>query len=237
MPKAVFFDAADTLFRARQPVARSYARLAREYGNDASEEGIAAGFSRAFRSGPGLAFGPGRAPAELLELERRWWRRVVAETFRDLGAFNDFDAYFKALFAFFADPASWQPMPEAIPTLQRLKKQGFIVGVISNFDTRLYPILDGLGLRPLLDSITISSEAGFAKPSPEIFRIALAKHEMSAEAAVHVGDSLTLDISGASSAGLKAVLFDPDCRIPPLPQGVNRVASLTLLETLAQGFS
>ena len=73
--------------------------------------------------------------------------------------------------------------------------------MISNFDHRLYRILEGLGLSDQFQSITISSEAGYAKPSPEIFRIAVAKHAITADEAMHVGDSDHLDLAGAVSAG------------------------------------
>jgi len=207
--KAVFFDAAGTIFDARQPVGRSYARLAREFGVDADEETVNAAFRRVFHAAPPLAFGPGHPSAELRRLERDWWRARVAETFAGLGEFTDFDAYFDALFAFFADPAHWRADDEAPALLARLKQSGFALGVISNFDARVYRILDGLGLARFFDSITISSEAGFAKPSPRLFEAALSKHSLAPDQALHVGDSVALDIRGAAAARIPAVLIDP----------------------------
>ena len=172
---AVFFDAAGTLFEAREPVGRTYARLARKFGLDASEDSIAASFRRAFGAAPGLAFGPGHGHDELRRLEREWWRRRVGETFAPMGTFSDFDAYFDALFAHFADPDSWIADLEAAPMLQRLKDDGLKLGVISNFDYRLYRILDGLDLTRYFDSITISSEAGYAKPRREVYEAALSR--------------------------------------------------------------
>jgi hypothetical protein len=58
---------------------------------------------------------------ELRRLERQWWRKIVADTFAGLGEFADFDAFFDALFAFFANPANWKPVPEAAAALSRLK--------------------------------------------------------------------------------------------------------------------
>ena len=84
--------------------------------------------------------------------------------------------------------------------------------MISNFDYRLYGILDGIGLKAAFDSITISSEAGFAKPSPEVFYAALRKHSAQSAEAMHVGDSEPLDIGGAAAAGIAAVLLDRDYR-------------------------
>ncbi|HEY6421553.1 MAG TPA: HAD-IA family hydrolase [Candidatus Binataceae bacterium] len=208
MLKAVFFDAAGTLFDAREPVGHTYARLARRYGVDASDAAVSASFRRAFGRAPGLAFGPGHRPAELRRLEREWWRKRVADTFEPLGTLPDFDAYFEALFSYFADPAHWQADDEATAVLQRLKDRGLKLGVISNFDYRLYHILDGLGLTPYFDSITISSEAGYAKPSAKVFEVALQTAGVAPDEAMHVGDSEHLDLAAAEAAGLLAVLVD-----------------------------
>src|SRR5437870_605526 len=164
MLKVIFFDAAGTLFEPRDPIGATYAQVARNYGIETKAETIDAAFRRAFRRSPGLAFGPGHGADELRDLERRWWREVVAASFEGLGEFSDFDAYFEELFALFADPTTWRIDPETVPTLCRLHSQGLSLGMISNFDHRLYRILEGLGLSDQFQSITISSEAGYAKP-------------------------------------------------------------------------
>ncbi|HKV55831.1 MAG TPA: HAD-IA family hydrolase [Candidatus Binataceae bacterium] len=206
--KAVFFDAAGTLFETREPVGYSYARIAREFGVHAEPEQVTVAFRRTSHEAPGLAFGPGRGAEELRRLERRWWYDLVEATFASFEKFNDFEGYFDSLFAFFADPANWLADPEAVPTLEALRRHGLTLGVVSNFDHRLYRILDGLGLRRCFDSVTISSEAGFAKPAPELFEMALKHHGIRADQALHVGDSEHLDVAGATGAGIAAVLID-----------------------------
>ncbi len=212
--KAVFFDAAGTLFHTREAVGETYAREARRYGVITTPEVVDAAFRRAFREAQPLAFGPGRQPDELRRLEREWWRELVAKTFARLGEFSDFASYFNFLFEFFADPAHWVTDPETIATLRSLRKRGLILGVISNFDYRLYRILRGLELSACFDSITISSEAGYAKPSARLFTAALARHRLRAAEAVHVGDSEHLDLAGASAAGMTGVLISRDPETP-----------------------
>ena len=230
MLKVVFFDAAGTLFDAREPVAVSYARLARRYGVAAEVSSVAAGFHRAFSGAPGLAFGPGRQVAELRELERSWWRERVRDTFTGLGTFSDFDAYFTELFAFFADPANWALNPDVPALLAGLRRRGLRLGIISNFDYRIYRVREALGLRSCLDSVTISSEAGYAKPAAEIFQTALARHAVLPAAAMHVGDSGPLDLAGAANAGLAAVLLDPGLGAPMRVSGRTAcVSSLRLV--------
>jgi putative hydrolase of the HAD superfamily len=233
MIAAIFFDAAGTLFEAREPVGRTYARLARQFGLDASEDVVAASFRRAFGAAPGLAFGLGLRHDELRRLEREWWRRRVGETFAPLGEFPDFDAYFDALFSYFANPDHWIADLEAVPLLQRLKGDGFKLGVISNFDYRLYRILDGLDLTRHFDSITISSEAGYAKPRREVYDAALARAGVAADGAMHIGDSEHLDFAPAAAIGMAAVLIDRDNR----QAGVSiegRTARISSLASLPQ---
>ena len=223
--KAVFFDALGTLFDSREPVGRVYAQIASEFGVDATEEQVTRAFRGAFASAGGLAFGPGHAPAELRRLERDWWHRLVERTFDGLGSFRNFDAFFGHLSEYFANPASYRVDPEARPLLVRLREEGAVLGVISNFDFRLYHVLEGLGLSGLLDSITISSEVGFAKPDPRVFVAALARHGLEPRDAMYVGDVAALDVVGANAAGLTAVLL---AREPAAPSAskARRVESL-----------
>jgi putative hydrolase of the HAD superfamily len=238
--RAAFFDAAGTLFESREPIGRSYARIAKQFGLDLPEDAVAASFRRAFGAAPGLAFGLGLRNDEVRRLERRWWRDRVFETFAPLGKFPDFDAYFDALFAYFADPGSWIADVEAAPTLQRLKDDGLKLGVISNFDFRLYRILDGLDLTRFFDSITISSEVGHAKPRREIFDAALAHAGVDARDAMHIGDSEHLDFAPAAEIGMVAMLVDRDAAqentAPSIKGRSARIRSLASVNEVAQVF-
>jgi putative hydrolase of the HAD superfamily len=235
---AAFFDAAGTLFEPCEPIGRSYARLARDFGLDVPEDAVAASFRRAFGAAPGLAFGLGLRPDEVRRLERQWWRQRVGETFAPLGKFPDFDAYFDALFAYFANPNHWIADLEAAPMLQRLKIDGLKLGVISNFDFRLYRILDGLDLTRFFDSITISSEAGCAKPRREVYDAALARAGVSPREAMHVGDSEHLDFAPAAALGMAAVLIDRDNRLdaPSIESRTARICSLASVPEVARVF-
>ncbi len=236
MLKVVFFDAAGTLFDTRKPVGATYAEVARKYGVDAKVEDVNAAFRRVFHRTPGLAFGPGHNAAALRDLERRWWYKLVAESFTGLGTFTDYDAYFEELFARFGSTATWQIDPIALPTLDKLRERGLALGMISNFDYRLYGILAGLGLTDQFQSITISSEAGYAKPSTEIFQTAMAKHGIAPHEAIHVGDSEHLDIAGAAGVGIAGVLIEPETRARVKIDGrVARIATLdAVLDAIEQ---
>ena len=230
MLKAVFFDAAGTLFEAREPVGHTYARIARKHGLSADDAQVSAGFRRAFSATPGLAFGAGRRAEEIRRLEREWWYGLVRRSFEGLGEFDNFDAFFEELFGYFGDPANWEPLPDAHSVLRSLKDAKLRLGIISNFDARLYRILEGLDLRPFFETVTISSEAGYAKPAPQIFATALSDLGLTGAEAVHIGDSEHMDVRGAQAAGLRAILIDTGSNgAPVIEHNVARVCSLAQL--------
>ena len=71
-----------------------------------------------------------------------------------------------------------------------------------------------MGLRPFFDAVTVSSEAGWAKPSPRIYAAALAALGIEPGEALMVGDRPREDAAGATAAGLRALLYDPRGRAP-----------------------
>ena len=98
--------------------------------------------------------------------------------------------------------------------------------MVSNFDARLNGLLEGLGIRRLLDAVVCSSHAGSAKPDPAIFRAALAELDVPATATLHVGDEPVADVLGARSAGLSAVLLCRSGAPAAVPPDVATIASL-----------
>jgi len=99
-------------------------------------------------------------------------------------------------------------MPGAAEALAALRARGFRVGVVSNADGRVAALLEAAGLAPHLETIVDSHLEGVEKPDPEIFRRALARLTVPAARTVYVGDIFTIDVLGARSAGLTAVLID-----------------------------
>ena len=223
--RVVFFDAAGTLFHVKGSVGQIYLDHAKKYGVNVSQDALEQGFQRAFADAPPMAFSVAD-PKKIKACERLWWFDVVHNVFYRTGMFEGFDQYFDEVFAYFSRSEAWTLYPETLTTLEALEQSGLELGVVSNFDSRLYEILLGLGVDRFFDSVTISSVAGAAKPSPQIFQRALTKHEAAASEALHVGDSLREDAQGAAAAGLNALLLQREPK-PPLPAGVETVRTLT----------
>jgi len=98
--------------------------------------------------------------------------------------------------------------------------------VISNWDERLRPLLQQFQLDRYFETIVVSCEVGFAKPSPVIFDHAAKMLRLQPEQILHVGDSANEDLAGAESAGFQALLIDRD----KTAVDAARIASLRPLE-------
>jgi putative hydrolase of the HAD superfamily len=205
--QVIFFDAADTLFHVKGSVGEVYVSHARKYGVTAGKEVVQQAFAKAFADAPPPVFAVSD-PQEIKSCERMWWFDVVHNVFYRVGMFEGFDEYFEEVFAYFSRPESWELYPDAVPALRALEARGIELGIVSNFDSRLYDILIGLGIDRFFESVTISSFAGAAKPSAKIFHRALYKHGMEAREALHVGNSLREDAQAAVAAGLGGVFLD-----------------------------
>lgn len=215
--RVIFFDAADTLFHVHGSVGEIYLRHAIEFGFSRKSDSLSAikqAFSRAFREAPPPVFATAD-PVRLKQSERLWWFDIVHNVFYRVGMFERFDEFFDHVFRVFEDHGSWRLFPETVSTLTRLKAQGLELGIISNFDSRLFSVLRGLGIAETFDTVTISSLAQAAKPAPQIFHSALEKHAVDPEEALHIGDSLREDVEGGRKAGLHVALVNRDGSTQP----------------------
>ncbi len=127
----------------------------------------------------------------------------------------------------------WEDVPtDVIPALGRLRAAGLRLVVVSNANGRLRAAFDRIGLTRHLDDIIDSSEVGYEKPDPAIFRLALARAGAEPARALHVGDLYHVDVVGARAAGVRALLLDPaglygDCDCP-------RIATMQGLASLIE---
>lgn len=206
-PEVIFLDAVGTLFGVRGSVGDIYGAVACQFGVEVSAPVLNQIFFQVFKASAPPAFTE-TDPVELRAKEFAWWRAIAADTFKQAGAFDlfpNFDAFFVHLYAHFATADPWVLYPDVCPALERWQRSGIQLGVLSNFDSRLYSVLQALDLITFFSSITISTEAGAAKPDSKIFAIALQKHNCLPEFAWHIGDSLEEDYQGACRAGMRGI--------------------------------
>jgi putative hydrolase of the HAD superfamily len=229
----VFFDLVGTLIRPAGSIGTQYGELARRLGVEADSQELDRAFNQAMRAAPPIALA-GRPPAQVPSLEKGWWRHLVRDVVHRAGLStalegSRFEAYFDSLYRHFETEAAWVVYSDVVPALSRLRSGGRRVGLITNYDARVYPLLDALHLRAWFDCVAIPGLAGAAKPDPAIFRYAMERAEVAAKRAVYVGDLVEEDVNGARAAGMHPILLDRD-RCHHAGAGVVRIESLEDLD-------
>jgi len=192
--QAVTFDVGGTLIEPWPSVGHVYAEVAASHGiANLSAEELQRRFVTAFR----------RRARSTHSAEE--WAEIVDETFAGLATELPRQTFFPELYERFAQAAAWRIYPDVEPTLAALAGRRLKLGVISNWDDRLRPLLNALGLTRSLGTIVVSYEVGASKPASAIFRKAAEQLGVPPHAILHVGDSFEMDVQGAQTAGLQAV--------------------------------
>jgi FMN phosphatase YigB (HAD superfamily) len=117
-----------------------------------------------------------------------------------------------------------QNQNQSQPSAAAANNNKLFVGVISNSDARMVPVLSSLGIRvgaptdtSHLQFVGLSQDLGVAKPDRRIFDLAekLVRDDLlppdqatDAITKIHIGDSLTKDVRGANRAGWHTVFLD-----------------------------
>lgn len=105
---------------------------------------------------------------------------------------------------------------ESLAAMSDLAASGLHLAVVSNSDGTVERLLRSLGIAQVgagdgTEVITVidSHVVGVAKPNPAIFEHALDVVGVTAENAIHVGDSVRFDVLGARAAGVRPLHLDP----------------------------
>jgi 2-haloalkanoic acid dehalogenase type II len=190
--EAITVDANGTLVRLVDPLPK-LERALREHCVERTREEIAAAFA---------AEGEHYRPRSLLGRDEETLQRLHAECagvfLAELGADIDPVAFAPVYLAALV----FEPVPGAVEALERARRAGIPLAVVSNWDARLPEILRRLGVDRLFETIVTSAEAAAAKPDPRIFELALARLRVAPEQVLHVGDD-PWDEEGARRAGLR----------------------------------
>jgi putative hydrolase of the HAD superfamily len=115
----------------------------------------------------------------------------------------------------FEHHTSYALYSDVVPVLRTLHARGLTLGVISDWGIGLGPILHAHGLNQYFDFAVVSAALRHAKPHPWLFEIALQRADAIPDYTIHIGDSYVLDVLGARSVGIEAVLIDRPGRIDP----------------------
>jgi HAD superfamily hydrolase (TIGR01549 family) len=120
-----------------------------------------------------------------------WWLTI----FEDL--FPQSPDVARRMWALFKNNYFDSLFPDSRPILERLKRRGVPMGIISNYGTHLLDLLPKLEIFDYFDFIIVSAIVGVAKPHPRIFEIAVEEAGVPPEQLLYVGDNVGDDISTA----------------------------------------
>ena len=124
-------------------------------------------------------------------------RRLLAE-----GAWADYLAEWPRQSALF----------EETPALLSYVKGRYRLGLVTNFPDgpTARMVFERFSFGAVFDSLVVSGEVGFRKPSRVIFEQSLSELGSAPEKTVMVGDTLDADVLGPKDMGMRAVLIDAD---------------------------
>jgi len=215
--RAITFDVGGTLITPWPSVGHVYAEVAAQNGHSGiSAEVLNQQFAAAWNALEGF------------QHTRLEWAQLVDASFYGLLDPPPSGTFFSSLYDRFAKPDAWHVFRDVAPALAKLKSSGFRLGVISNWDDRLRPLLRALKLDSFFETIVVSCEAGFPKPSCRIYQRAAKELGLQPEQVLHIGDSLEMDFQGAKAAGLQALLLQRK----PEHRGADVIGSLTELDSI-----
>ncbi|MCH8207214.1 MAG: HAD family hydrolase [Chloroflexi bacterium] len=121
--------------------------------------------------------------------------------------------------------------PETVEVLAKLRTMGMQMAIVSN-GVNQERAAGRLGIDGCFDRIVGSVHVGFAKPSPEIFHIALRALEVSPEEAIMFGDTWDDDVEGAKNAGIRGVHLNRSAGPSPGAESIKDLRGV--LRLLAQ---
>jgi len=98
--------------------------------------------------------------------------------------------------------------------LERLRHDGFRLGIVSNFYGNVPTLCAEAGLTPVLTVILDSVLVGLKKPDPKFFQMALDQLKISADHTAFVGDSFERDIVPAKAMGMTTLWMTSDLNLP-----------------------
>lgn len=122
------------------------------------------------------------------------------------GAGHGLEACAREIYGEWAANRHFSLYDDVAPVLTDLAHSGIRLGLISNTHRCLTSFQEHFDLDGLITAAISSSEHGYNKPHPSIFKTTLRLLQVTPEEAVMVGDNVKQDIEGALGIGMRAVL-------------------------------
>ena len=208
-----------------------HSRAASQFGIEVTEEGIDAGYAVAEAY---MTHENTKTPIRKMTMIERdqFFAKFEQLVLQGCGIDVDIELADKIWQAVAAQEYELVLYDDVLSSLDTLRADGFVVGIVSNVPSGGSELSDQLGLSGSIDFAVTSSEVGCEKPDPRIFAEALHRaNDTPPQSALMVGDQLESDIDGAIGAGIQPVLLDRNNNHPDFDR-YPRVTCLTELLNL-----
>ena len=147
-----------------------------------------------------------------------WWSTIVKNMLLDDSKAKNLSLDDKLInqisdniFEEFSKATYWRKYDNCDLILSELNKKNIKLGVISNFDERLFEIMKNLNINSYFDFVCIPSNSnGYYKPHHEIFKIAREQAKIDKDSfIIHIGDDFDLDYKASlnSNSNFKSILL------------------------------
>jgi putative hydrolase of the HAD superfamily len=97
------------------------------------------------------------------------------------------------------------PRPDAVPTLEELRRRGHLLGMISACSQDVPDVWERTPFGGLFDSTLFSCAVGVSKPDPRIYELACEELGVEPRDCLFVGDGANDELPGAERAGMTAL--------------------------------
>jgi putative hydrolase of the HAD superfamily len=217
--QVVFFDVGGTLIHPYPSFTARLAHVCQEFGlpvtpeqTEAAEAAVWARIAQRADAGRGFSLSTDRS--------REFWLWVYEVFLEELGYARAAHGELPELLLYtFTRPETYRLYADVRPVIQKLRRAGLTLGVISNWEGWLERLMTELGIYGHFQSIAVSGLVGVEKPDPGIFLHALQATGVRPENAIHVGDNPRDDVEGAEAVGIRGVLLDRSHRAAPVMPG------------------
>ncbi len=102
------------------------------------------------------------------------------------------------------------PEPEVLEALDRLKRRGFRLGLISDCGPPVPLLFPQSPLARFIDTPVFSCEEQIKKPSSAIYQRTCQRMELEPHECIYVGDGSSQELTGAAAVGMRPVLKRTD---------------------------
>lgn len=205
----ISLDVGGTLLDLAEPEV-AYAEILERHGYPSTQEDIRSWIrtSQVESGGEGISLTSDFTISGELERTRR--NELISIFLREAGVKKNLEDCREEIWQSWLREPVFRLFPETISVLAQLKEQGFVLGVISNWEPRLSQLCENLGIATYFDFFVVSEVEGYAKPSVRFFERALEKAGVDPREVIHVGDELKKDIEPAEKVGMRTVLIQRD---------------------------